>query len=72
MNHSNATNTIDWAKMGYELRDSALDAHDGILPHLDIAWAFLRENPECFGFEEWPVDIPADAPPELAAAYFGN
>lgn len=38
---------LDWTKLGAALRASALDAH-GYLPSIDIAYAFLLDNPECF------------------------
>lgn len=65
------TQQLDWTKIGTELRAAALDAHDGELPGVAIAYCFLEDNPECFGFEEWPADFPAEANIELIAAYYG-
>jgi hypothetical protein len=64
-------NTLDWARLGAELRVSAKDAHDGNLPPVEMAYGFLVANPECFGFEEWPADLPAEPNDELIAAYLG-
>ena len=63
-------NTMDWTKLGWELRESALDAHDGELPSINIAYSFLLENPECFGREDWPEDMPQEPNIELIAAYY--
>ena len=61
----------DWSALGIELRQSALDAHEGVLPAASIAYDFLLANPECFGRgDRWPEDMPARPPPELAAAYY--
>jgi hypothetical protein len=60
---------MDWTKLGRELRQFADDAHDGSTPSVDIAYEFLLNNPECFGCEEWPADMPAEPPIELIAAY---
>ena len=62
---------LDWAKLGAELRASALDAHDGQLPPVEMAYQFLDANPECFGFEIWPADFPAAPTLALFAAYYG-
>ena len=35
-------------KLGHALRESAIDAHDGTLPHISMAYGFLLDNPECF------------------------
>lgn len=61
--------TLDWAMLGRELRASAGDAHEGNTPSLDFAYSFLLDNPECFGYEEWPADMPAVAPEELQRTY---
>jgi hypothetical protein len=63
---------FDWTRLGAELRASALDAHDGNLPPVEMSYDFLMANPECFGFEEWPADLPAEPNIELVAAYFGR
>lgn len=60
------------AELGAALRGSARDAHQGDLPHIDIAYLFLRDNPECFGEEDWPADMPEDPPAELVIAYYGG
>ena len=39
-------------------------------PHVDVAYSFLLENPECFGFEEWAADMPREANIELIASYY--
>ncbi len=56
---------LDFEKLGTELRQSADDAHDMETPPVHFAWDFLIENPECFGWDEWPADMP-QAPPEAA------
>lgn len=38
-------------------------------PTIDQAYMFLLDNPECFGYEEWPADMPQAAPEELRRAY---
>ena len=53
------TSELNWTKLGHELRVAALDAHEGELPIVDEAYKFLLSNPECFGYEEWPANIPA-------------
>ncbi len=60
---------MDWTKLGHALRESADDAHDGATPHVDIAYSFLCDNPECF--EVNPDTLPAEPPIELIAAYYG-
>ncbi len=73
---------IDWTALGLELRQLALDAHDGELPDVAIAYRFLLANPECFGqsewpdsavnecIYEWPADMPQEPNIELIAAYY--
>ncbi len=62
---------LNWLKLGTDLRASALDAHDGNLPPIDIAYSFLLDNPGCFGDdEEWPADMPQEPNIELIAAYY--
>lgn len=39
---------IDWESIGKALRESAMDAHEGELPPIRIAYDFLLENPSCF------------------------
>ena len=39
---------LNWTKLGRELRQSAMDAHNGELPDVRLAYAFLLDNPECF------------------------
>lgn len=58
---------MNWKILGQQLRQSVLDAH-GELVDVDIAWAFLIDNPECFGETEWP-DMTFMPPMELVAAY---
>lgn len=53
---------LDWYKLGRETRVSADDAHEGDTPGLEIAWDFFRDNPECYGFDQWPADFPEQAP----------
>lgn len=72
----NSLTTIDWTLLGKELRIAALDAHEGELPSIDLAYSFLMENPECFsgGFEEegWPAGMPPGPNEELCAAYYAD
>ncbi len=60
---------LDFFALGKELRESADDAHEGETPSLDLAYSFLTDNPECFGYEEWPSDMPETAPEELQRSY---
>ena len=65
---------LDWSAMGRHLRTSALDAHEGQLPPVDIAYSFLLDNWEIFCNEddeswEWPADMPQKPNIELIAAY---
>jgi hypothetical protein len=61
---------LDYTKLGAMLRASALDAHNGELPSLDIAYTFMLDNPEYFiDGDEWS-DMPAVAPEALAFAYY--
>jgi hypothetical protein len=62
-------NELDWAKLGRELRAGADEAHENDTPSLDIAWDFLLENPECFGYDQWPSNMPKYAPEALQRAY---
>lgn len=39
---------FDWVRLGRAARQAAMDAHDGELPHVSIAWEFLLDNPDCF------------------------
>lgn len=39
---------LNWSKIGTALRESALEAHDGGLPPLKLAYEFLLDNPEIF------------------------
>ena len=67
------TTAFDWERMGKDLRQSAMDAHDGQLPRIDIAYSFLLDNPECFiDADVWPVDMPAEPPIELVYAYYSR
>lgn len=59
----------DWYSLGIELREATLDAHAGELIDSDNAYAFLLENPECFGREEWPSPMPQRPPTALLAGY---
>ncbi len=63
---------LDWTKFGLALRASADDAHDGDTPSVDIAYSFLLDNPECFGYEEWPADMPQQPNIQLIAAYYDS
>lgn len=67
-------NEIDWTKLGQALRESALDAHNGELPNVEVAYGFLVDNPECFKGDDadWPVDMPVEPNIELIAAYLGS
>ena len=66
------THHLNWTRIGKSLRASALDAHDGALPPVDLAYSFLSGNPECFiDSNEWPADMPTIPPSELIAAYYG-
>lgn len=60
-----------WFDLGRELRVSADGAHERKTPDVQIAYSFLCDNPECFGFEKWPEDMPNEAPIELIAGYYG-
>ena len=62
--------TLNWRDLGHQLRQSALDAHNGTLPPVTVAYFFLLDNPECFGVEEWPDTMPRDPNIELIAAYY--
>jgi hypothetical protein len=63
---------LDWTALGHELRKTAADVHaPEDMPDADFAYQFLLDNPECFGCEEWPEDMPQEANIELIAAYYG-
>lgn len=73
--------TTTYTQLGHALRESALDAHGGDLPHISMAYGFLLDNPECFedfasigmdGEPIWPADMPAQPSIELIAAYYGR
>ncbi len=59
----------DWAELGRLLREIADDAHE-ITPDVRISYSFLLDNPECFGWQEWPADMPQEPNIELIAAYY--
>lgn len=60
----NATSpSIDWDALGRKLRASEF------APPIDIAYSFLIENPEHFGYDKWPAGMPGAAPEELQRAY---
>jgi len=63
---------LDWTRLGRELRESTEDCFRGSdfgVPPPDEAYEFLLENPEAFGYDEWPPDMPHEANIELIAAY---
>ena len=62
-------NNLDYTALGRELRASADAAHEGNTPSIDLAYSFLLDNPECFGHDEWPEDMPKTAPEELQRVY---
>jgi hypothetical protein len=63
---------LNWTVLGRELREAAEDAHRPEQPPpVDFAYTFLLENPACFGYNEWPEDMPDDPNIELIAAYYG-
>lgn len=64
------TQVIDWTEMGRQARQSAMYAHNGELPGIDIAYSFFSDNPECFGFTVWP-EIPEEPNAEFVAGYYG-
>jgi hypothetical protein len=62
---------LNWKTLGQALRASADDAHQ-MTPRARFAYLFLLDNPELFiEREEWPEGMPAEAPAELIAAYYG-
>jgi hypothetical protein len=70
--HAKGTGLMDWFNLGRELRQSADSAHEGDTPAVQLAYDFLRDNPECFGFDEWPEPLPVHPPADLVLAYFGD
>jgi hypothetical protein len=69
---SASTSGLDWTKLGKLARQSALDAHNGELPSVEIAYSFMLCNPECFLAEDeldWPQEMPSDPPADFIAAY---
>jgi hypothetical protein len=71
-----SANVLNWHALGLKLRVSAESAHGlnvgGEMPNVALAYSFLLDNPECFGFEEWPADMPGEPNVDLACAYHGN
>lgn len=67
-----AQSELDWTELGRELRQNANDAWGKDVPDARDAYGFLLANPWCFGFEEWPEDMPHEANIELIAAYYGE
>lgn len=63
-------NQINWTELGAQLRKSAEDAHAGDIPSVELAYDFLLDNPECFGFDDWPAEMPTEPNIELIAAYY--
>ena len=47
-----------------------MDAHNGELPHVLIAWAFVTDNPDLF-FDTDGDDIDDEPNEEFIAAYYG-
>ncbi len=67
------TTTLDWTRLGREVRQSSLDAHGELVP-VAMAYSFILDNPECFldgGTDEWPEPMPFEPPQEFIAAYYG-
>ena len=65
-------NDLNWLTLGIEMAESAMDAHEGYLPNFTIGYDFMLENPECFGREEWPGDMPKDAPVAFRIGYYAR
>ena len=63
---------LNWSKIGTALRESALEAHEGGLPPLKIAYEFLLEQDDWCVDGEWldTADLPEEPPAELMAAYY--
>jgi hypothetical protein len=64
---------LDWTRLGRDLRTSADDAHEGVTPHVTVAYAFLLDNPGCFladADDEWPEEMPSEPPFDLMAGYY--
>ena len=59
--------------VGKAARESAMDAHDGEFPPVEIGWSFTVDNPECFtDGDEWPDQMPEHAPIDFIAGYLGR
>lgn len=63
------TMTLNYTTLGAAVRQSALDAHEGVLPHVSIAYQFMLDNPECFSARD-TADMPAEPPVEFITAYY--
>ena len=62
----------DWRQFGQLLRESTLDAFDGELIDSDAAYEYLLENPESFGREDWPKNMPTRPPRALVDGYHSD
>ena len=56
--------SLDWPALG-----RTLHAAGDIFPPVAIAYEFLLDNPDRFGHDQWPDNMPANPPAELIAAY---
>lgn len=69
---------FDWSALGKLARASVDDADLRLTDDpndtrpLDVreAYSFLRDNPECFGREDWSADLPTEPNIEFIAAYY--
>lgn len=69
---------FDWSALGKLARESVDDADLRLTDDpnetrpLDVreAYSFLCDNPECFGFEDWPADLPQEPNIKFIAAYY--
>jgi hypothetical protein len=69
---------LNWTALGKEARASVDDAdlrltddpNDTRPICVREAYSFLLNNPECFGREDWPAEMPQEPNIEFIAAYY--
>lgn len=63
--------TLNYTTLGAAVRQFALEAREGVLPHVSIAYKFMLDNPECFSAGD-TAELPAEPPVEFIVGYYGT
>lgn len=62
---------LDWEFLGIRLRETAdlMEENSGVALSSSDAYRFMIENPEAFGREGWPDNMPESEPAVLIAVF---